>query len=1311
MARLVRSWRACLVAAGLAAGSVSCAPKTVIVLTIDSSLVIASGRSVDQFEVTLTTSTGTYDPFRVPTLAGGALGDSETVNLVVADSLADELVTVNVNAYNDDLFIALGSTTVTPLLGQQVNATVVLSACEADPALGGPFCDDVTDELVTCSPQGETVRSFCPFGCNAGQLRCNDCQPSTTECDGEILVTCDADGVLVSANSCAPGACFMGACVACEPGTVDCRLDPVDMSGSIVTCDMDGNVVDTLDCPYGCDAKAVACFDCFAGMTQCIDANTLVDCDANGMIVPPPTVCTYGCNVATNACNACTPDATGAMPECQADDLVTCDAGGNVVTSTPCAAFGCNTSIDPDACNACDPDPGITAQCIDADTLVTCSTGGQVVTTTECAPSVCDMVLGQCGTCTPSTTFCAGSGSIYDCDASGMATLDMACPYGCNTAAGTPACNLCTPSTIECQGTDLVDCNADGSAVDSVTDCSAYGCQTGTTPDQCNACTPSSVECQGSNAVTCNSIGIIIGTTPCAYGCNPADGSCYACTPGTSECQGSSFVICSAAGTVVTSTACGTLTNQCNTGTCMPGGCVAVPIADGTVCDDGQFCSTGDTCTAGSCGGAARDCNDGNACTADTCDESVNLCINNAGVLNGATCDDGAYCTMGETCSSGLCGGAMPRVCTDGNVCTVDSCDESIDACVFDAPAANGNSCSDGLFCTNPDTCTGGACGGPARSCNDSNMCTADSCDETGNVCVNAPLTGMSCSDGLFCTVADACDATGLCTGAPMNCADTNPCTADSCNDVMDACVHDTAPLAGMACDDGLFCTLGTTCTAGTCSGGSPNCNDANGCTTDTCNEVADTCSNAPVANGTSCSDGAFCTINDNCQSGFCVSGGPRDCSDTLLCNTDSCNEAADTCDHPCIPATSFCSTAANLVTCAGSGPMCGETNTACTFGCNLTRNMCNACDPSDPNVCTGTTAIVCDTVPPGEGTITSMSSCSYGCESGSPSNICFFPDTCASPYVVPVPAPPATYGPTTFTGNLSDYGADVAGSCGEAGDDVIHRIDVPMNGPFTAFSTIVLNTSGSAIETASHLTTVCGSAANELQHASVVCGASTSSGPTCYDPAGTETLRACGMPTGSYFATLDSPVTTGAFTLALTVDNVNLDTCAESGNVSNTPSSPTAYTVSTTGMADNYSFNLAPGDSPCTPASARNECGRPNGAPGGSATWTCYPGGLLTTNDVVFYYRAAATGFLTVDTNGSSFDTLLYIKNACITSCAVPSNCLKCNDDNNFTLGQSWSQIYRMPVTAGTLYYIFGDGFDVGDNGTLVLNVTFSST
>jgi hypothetical protein len=1224
------------------------------------------------------------------------------------------------------MFVASGDTMVTPILHGSANATVVLSSCEA---VDGPFCDDMTGELVSCDMALNTVREFCPFGCNSEQLRCNSCTPNTTECSADVVRVCDENGVITSESNCSTSnqVCFMGACVDCNPGTVECRIN-TDMTGTIVTCDMDGNIVDSLLCPYACDSKAAACFDCFAGMTHCIGPD-LVDCALDGTITSQ-TSCLYGCNTSTSACNACTPDPGFAdpmmrSPECQGDDLVQCDGGGSVVSTTPCTAFGCNTTVDPDACNTCDPDPSILAQCIDADTLVTCSTGGQIVTTTECAPSVCDAALGQCGTCTPNTDFCTGLGDVAHCDAAGMATITTVCPFGCNTVTGTPACNICTPNTVECQGDQLVDCDASGGVVESATDCSAFGCQTGTTPNQCNECNPGTVECQGAAVVTCNALGAVTGTTPCPYGCNgaptpPAPDVCYACTPGVNECQGNTYVTCSAAGTIVTSTSCGTLTNQCNTGTCTMTGCAATPVADGTTCNDGLFCSVMDACTAGSCGGSARDCSDGNVCTADSCDEGVDLCINNAAVLNGSVCDDGAYCTVGETCTSGVCGGAMARNCADTNVCTVDSCSEVMDTCVHDAPAANGNTCDDGLYCTNPDSCSGGTCGGGARNCSDANACTADSCDETANVCVNnpTPLNGTACNDGLYCTDPDVCTA-GSCGGGARLCADVNPCTIDSCDETGDICVHNATGANGMACDDGLFCTLGTTCTSGTCGGGMPNaCSDGNQCTSDTCNEGTDLCTHANLPNGTVCDDGAFCTVSETCQTGTCMGGTPRNCNDTLLCNTDSCDEISDVCAHPCIGMTQFCSTGSNLVTCTGSGPTCGEVNIACGFSCNMTRSECNACDPADANVCTGSTAIICDTTPPGEGTITTMSTCAYGCESSVPSNVCFFPDTCSSPYVVPVSAT-ASYGPTTFNDNMSNYGSDVAGSCGAAGDDVIHSISIPTVGGYTAFSTIVMDsTPSTGIDTASHITTVCGSAASEVKYSSAPCGAPIGAGAACSNTGGTdETLRVCGMPsnvvfpgTPPYFATLDSTVTTGAYVLSMSVTPLNLDTCMQSGNVSNTPTTPTTYSTHTDGTpvkVDNYVYDATAAlGCPGGPA-GNNACGVPNGDPTGNFG-VCNSDGGTVGKDIVFYYYATLGGFLTVDTQGSSFDTIIYLKSGCNPNCAPPSDCLACNDDHNFTTG-SWSRVYRYPVVANTLYYVVVDGYGTAE-GNVQLNVAFST-
>jgi len=143
-------------------------------------------------------------------------------------------------------------------------------------------------------------------------------------------------------------------------------------------------------------------------------------------------------------------------------------------------------------------------------------------------------------------------------------------------------------------------------------------------------------------------------------------------------------------------------------------------------------------------------------------------------------CEDGQYCTTGETCQSGACTGGTATDCSAQNdQCHVGVCNETTDACEAQ-PANEGQTCDDGLFCTTGETCQGGNCTGGTATCNDDNPCTADSCDEVGNQCVNNPLpNGTACDDGDFCTTGEVCTG-GVCEGDPT-CDDGNDCTTDVC--------------------------------------------------------------------------------------------------------------------------------------------------------------------------------------------------------------------------------------------------------------------------------------------------------------------------------------------------------------------------------------------------------------------------------------------------------------------------------------------------------------------------------------------------
>jgi hypothetical protein len=70
-----------------------------------------------------------------------------------------------------------------------------------------------------------------------------------------------------------------------------------------------------------------------------------------------------------------------------------------------------------------------------------------------------------------------------------------------------------------------------------------------------------------------------------------------------------------------------------------------------------------------------------------------------------------------------------------------DECEEAAPAC---SVCGTDPPCSDGVFCNGVETCNVAIsrCQAPAAGppCDDSNSCTADSCNEAGDTCVNAPI-------------------------------------------------------------------------------------------------------------------------------------------------------------------------------------------------------------------------------------------------------------------------------------------------------------------------------------------------------------------------------------------------------------------------------------------------------------------------------------------------------------------------------------------------------------------------------------------
>jgi hypothetical protein len=228
--------------------------------------------------------------------------------------------------------------------------------------------------------------------------------------------------------------------------------------------------------------------------------------------------------------------------------------------------------------------------------------------------------------------------------------------------------------------------------------------------------------------------------------------------------------------------------------------CKIVDDPNPTPCDDGQFCTVGETCKAGKCqGGTTNTCGlDGDACTAITCKEATKSCVKEP-QGDGTPCDDASdLCTVNAQCKNGQCVGT-PKDCFFApgvDECHVGTCDPKTGKCE-PQPGNDGEPCSDpNDFCTEDKVCDNGVCGGgTAKDCSymDNGDCQPGVCEPATGKCVSKPIpAGGACAVVAQCQVG-TCDKNGDCVPAPA---------AD-----------------GSACDDSNSCTNNDKCVKGACVG------------------------------------------------------------------------------------------------------------------------------------------------------------------------------------------------------------------------------------------------------------------------------------------------------------------------------------------------------------------------------------------------------------------------------------------------------------------------------------------------------------
>jgi hypothetical protein len=257
----------------------------------------------------------------------------------------------------------------------------------------------------------------------------------------------------------------------------------------------------------------------------------------------------------------------------------------------------------------------------------------------------------------------------------------------------------------------------------------------GTSCDVAEVCTGASAECPPDLRVAAGTV------------CRENAGECD--VPAT--CDGAS-VECAANPFRPSTAVCRPATSQCDVAETCSGSGSACPgdalLANGTSCDDASACTQTDTCQEGVCTGSDPVfCAPTGSCHATgVCDPATGQCSEATPLADGTVCDDGNVCTRTDRCVAGACTGGDPVVCAAPDQCHDAGVCDPVSGCSA-PPRADGALCETNV----PNVegvCTAGVCGTPCPATG----CTVTGSGALAEVSVVVPAGAVP--EGTVFTVA-----------------------------------------------------------------------------------------------------------------------------------------------------------------------------------------------------------------------------------------------------------------------------------------------------------------------------------------------------------------------------------------------------------------------------------------------------------------------------------------------------------------------------------------------------------------------------